>query len=148
MQALTSLMLQRWAESHGYALDERGLPALRSATDLERFPIPSDSGGRVALVRRHLRAFQSEAEVCVWLHDWDVWPSGQWHHLFQRFRLSYGISESLDECPGFVIPTASFDAATSAVVYAVLMLWDCHVLGSSGRLFLFYSHDEFGNRRT
>jgi hypothetical protein len=91
--------------------------------------------------------FRAETEICVWLYDWDVWPSGQWHHLFQRFRASYGLADDLLSRPAHVVRGEEIEAATSIAVYAALMLWDCHVLGASGRPFLFYSHDEFGKRR-
>lgn len=146
MKALERHAIEMWSESRGYGLNARALPALRDCDELERFTIPRDAGQRVALVRGHMRAFQDEDEVCVWLHDWSVWPSGQWEHLFRRFRASYGISESLEERPGHLIRKKEFDAAVSTVVYSVLMLWDCHVLGSSGRPFVFYSHDEFGRK--
>jgi hypothetical protein len=146
VKALDRVSVEGWAQAHGYALSSRALPALRDSEQLVSFEIPQDAGRRVAIVRGDMRAFSAEDEVCVWLHDWSVWPSGQWHHLFDRFRASYGIIESLDQRPALLVARKDFDAAVSATIYAVLMLWDCHVLGSSGRPFAFYSHDEFGRK--
>jgi hypothetical protein len=92
-------------------------------------------------------AVKEEAEICVWLYDWSVWPSGQWEHLFHRFRASYGITEDIMSRPAHHVRPEEFEAATSIAIYSILMLWDCHVLGASGRPFLFYSHDEYGKRR-
>jgi hypothetical protein len=147
MRAIDRRSAEAWAQAHGYELDSRMLPALRDSDEIERFSIPQDAGKRVSIVRGHLRMFESEEEVCVWIYDWNVWPSGQWHHLFDRFRHSYGITHSLDERPCHLIPRKEFDATISTVVYSVLMLWDCHVLAPSGRPFAFYSHDEFGRKR-
>src|SRR6185369_350895 len=144
MKAFDRASAKSWCEARAFAMDARGLPALDGA--VEEFSIPKDAGARVALVRGHMRAFREEEEVCVWLHDWSVWPSGQWEHLFQRFRISYGISESLEQRPCLLIRKKDFDAAISAVIYSVLMLWDCYVLASSGRQFAFYSHDEVGKK--
>ena len=144
MNAIDLASVRAWSQQHGYALSDRGLPAFRDANDCSVFDIPPDAGRRVAMVRGHLLAFHEEDEICVWLYDWNVWPSGQWHHTFERFRLSYGVSESLDSKPGHLIAKSDSAAASSIVTYAVLMLWDCHVLGASGHPFLFYSHDEHG----
>jgi hypothetical protein len=145
MKAIDRVSAKSWCEAHAFAVNARGLPAMDGAD--EGFSIPKDAGARVALVRGHMRAFREEEEVCIWLDDWNVWPSGQWEHLFLRFRLSYDISASLEERPCLLIQKNNFDAAISAVIYSVLMLWDCYVLGASGRQFAFYSHDEVGKKR-
>ena len=146
MIAIDLHTVQTWSHDHGYALSGFGLPAFRDIEHCDTFDIPPDAGQRVALVREHLSVFREEVEICVWLHYWSVWPSGQWHHIFDRFRLSYGVAETLIAKPGHLIPKAEFEVAISIVVYSVLMLWDCHVLGVSGRPFLFYCHDEYGKR--
>jgi len=144
MEAIDRDSAKSWCDAHGYAIDKRGLPALEGAG--ADFSIPKDAGARVALVRGHMRAFEQEGEICIWLHDWNVWPSGQWEHLFQRFRLSYGISESLEARPCHLLRKKDFEAAVSIVTYSALMLWDCYVLGGSRRAFAFYSHDEVGKK--
>jgi len=143
MKAVDQFAVKTWCEAHGFALDERGRP-IQCGSDY--FRIPNDAGARVALVKGDLRAFQNEDQICVFIDDWSVWPSGEWMHIFERFRLSYGITEPLIEKSGHIIQKEDFDAVTSLAIYSVLMLWDCYVLGSSGRTFLFYSHDEVGNK--
>ena len=147
MKALTRQESEAWAKAHGYDLDYASLPALRSADQLTSFVIPEDAGKRVALVRGDMRAFSSEREVCIWIHDWNVWPSGQWAHLFDQFRRAYGIFDTFEQRPCHVISNQDFDASISIAVYSVLMLWDCHILASSGLPYLYYSHDEFGRKR-
>jgi hypothetical protein len=88
-----------------------------------------------------------DSSCLVWLDDWSVWPSGQWHHLFERFRLSYGFHDHLIDMPAHIIDKAEVDAAVSIAVYAILMLWDCYVITDKGSL-VHYSHDEFGRIRT
>jgi len=146
MTAFDLAGVQAWSKAHGYALNDRRLPALRDVEHCDVFDILPDAGRRVALVRRHLSIFEEEDEVCVWLWEWNVWPSSQWHHIFERFRMSYGVHEPLSTMPGHLIPKGEVEAAVSSAVYSVLMLWDCHVLGASGRPFLFYSHDEYGKK--
>jgi hypothetical protein len=146
MKTLSDSDAKAWCEQRGYRFDQRGLPVLRTVGELEGFSIPQDAGARVHMAKWHMESFRSESDVCVWLYDLDVWPSGQWEPLFERFRLSYGITESLGERRAHLISNADFNAAISVAVYATLMLWDCHVFGSSGVPFLFYSHDESGKR--
>jgi hypothetical protein len=147
MRALDRSGAEEWCRAHGYGLNSRSLPALRDSDDCITFPIPADASQRVGLARSDMEAFKEEEELCVWLHDWSVWPSGQWEHLFRRFRASYGIAEDLIARPAHLVSREEFDAAVSIAVYSTLMLWDCHVLGASGRSFLFYSHDEYGRKK-
>jgi hypothetical protein len=146
MKTLNDLDAKVWCEGRGYNFGSRSLPVLREDEKLEGFTIPSDAGARVYLAKWQMEAFRGEKQVCVWLYDLDVWPSGQWEPLFERFRLSYGINESLREHRAHLVEESEFDAAISIAVYAILMLWDCHIFGSSGVPFLFYSHDEYGRR--
>lgn len=144
MKAIDKATARIWCAVHGFAWGDRDLPVQCGP---EEFTIPQDAGARIALVREHLVPFRNEEEVLILIDDWAVWPSGQWMHTFDRFRLSYGISESLIERPGHIVSKEEFDPATSIAKYAVLMLWDCYILGSSGRTFLYYSHDESGNKK-
>jgi hypothetical protein len=146
MKTLEHVAGRSWCESRGYAFDARGLPVLRHGDGLQQFVIPPDAGQRVAMAKQQMEIFRKEDDVCIWIYDWDVWPSGQWEHLFHRFRLSYGITEGLAERSWHLVPKSDFDAALSIAIYSVLMLWDCHVFGSSGTPFLFYSHDEIGRK--
>lgn len=146
MKAIDKASAQTWCASHGIAIGDDGLPAVRVASDLQEFAIPQDAGARVALVRGHMRSLQEEDEVCVWLDDWDVWQSGQRWHILDRFRLSYGVTETIAKNPCHLVRKEDFETTVSLVVFSVLMLADCHVLGSSGRSYAFYSHDEFGKK--
>ena len=78
------------------------------------------------MAKEHMGKMAVDNSLLVWLDDWSVWPTGQWHHLFDRFRLSYGCDEPLIERPAYLIDKTEFDAAVSIVVYAILMMWDCY----------------------
>jgi len=147
MKAIEAAKAKQWCQEHGFPLSENGLPAWRQEDGLEDFSIPPDAGARVALVREHMDALKKEEELCIWLDDWDVWQSGQRWHIFERLLISYGISDAIIERPAYIIQKKDFEAGLSVVTFAVLMLADCYVLGSSGRLYLFYSHDEIGHKR-
>ena len=146
MKAIARETAQAWCIAHGFPIGDFELPTMRSADNLEEFEIPEDAGKRVALVRGHMQSFKDEEEICVWLCDWDVWKSGQRWHIFDRFRLSYGVNESISKKPGHILLKKDFETAISLVTFSVLMLADCHVLGSSGRSYIFYSHDEYGKK--
>lgn len=140
MKAIDKETARRWCTNHGFVWGDGDFPVRRGTEELA---IPKDAGARIALVREDLVSFANEDEVLILIDDWDVWPSGQWMHTFDRFRFSYGIPEPLIERPGNIISKEEFDAATSIATYAVLMLWDCYIFGSSGKPFVFYSHDEY-----
>jgi hypothetical protein len=141
MNIVTEREAVEWCRRHGCPLNNSGLPAVRHTTDAPHLSIPSDAGKRTALVKDQMSRLAIDNSCLVWLDDWNVWPSGQWHHLFERFRLSYGCPNPLIEKPAHIVEKTEFDAAVSIAVYAVLMLWDCYVITDSGA-WVYYSHDE------
>lgn len=143
MKIITRDEAAEWCRSHGMATNEFGVPAVRDVPEAEDFPIPADAGQRTALAREQIGKLSVDGSCLVWLDNWNVWPSGQWHHLFERFRLSYGCADSLTNRPAHLIDKSEMDAAVSMAVYAILMLWDCYVIGDTGS-WAFYSHDEWG----
>lgn len=147
MKIISKVEAGRWCQTCGIPLTEFGLPAIRAIPDAFDFPIPSDAGQRVALAKDHMGKLAIDSSCLVWLDDWSVWPSGQWHHLLERFRLSYGCQEHLIDKPAHIIDKAEVDAAVSIAIYAILMLWDCYVVADSGS-WVYYSHDEIGRIRT
>ena len=143
MKFLTKEEASEWCRKHGIAINNSGVPDVREDIGVEDFIIPEDAGQRVALAKELLARLPSNDACLIWLDDWDVWPSGQWHHLFERFRLSYGCDEPLIKFPAHLIQSKDTDAVTSIFVYALLMLWDCYVIKDCGS-WIFLSHDEFG----
>ena len=143
MVALSTNEAQKWCLEHRVVLTPRGVPDLSSRGHIERFDIPSDAGQRVAMVRGHLELFKNHS-ILIWISEYDVWTSGQWRHLFDQFRKSYGITEELELKPAHLISATDFNSAISVAVYSVLMLWDCFFCTESTSDCLFYSHDEYG----
>ena len=134
----------KWCHERGIPTNSAGLPDLSQLSSVE-FAIPKDAGARTALVKEHMSKLLKDDSCLVWLDNWDVWPSGQWQHLFARFRLSYGCHDSLIDKPAHIIEKPEYDAAISIAVYSVLMLWDCYVITDTG--WAHYSHDEVGALR-
>ena len=144
MKVITAKEAADWCKTHGIIIAEWGLPDVRRGTPgTVDFTIPNDAGQRTAMVKQQMAGMLTTSSCLIWLNDWDVWPSGQWHHLFERFRISYGCDEPLIAKPAHLIDSTEPDAAVSIAVYAVLMLWDCYVVMENGR-WLYYSHDECG----
>ena len=132
-----------WCLTHGIPVNNNGLPNLKGASDASEFSIPNDAGQRTGMVKEQMNCLLVDSSCLVWLDDWSVWPSGQWQHLFDRFRLSYGCREPLIEKPAHLVDKEEYDAAISIAVYSVLMLWDCYVITDKGS-WLYYSRDEYG----
>jgi hypothetical protein len=91
-----------------------------------------------------MRPFSGTPLLLVWVANWDVWPSGQRMHVFDRFRMSYGETRLLNHSPGHVFDKDEIEDAISFVTLAVLFLWDCYVVTPKRSKFLFFSHDEYG----
>ena len=100
------------------------------------FTIPQDAGQRTAMVKGQMERLKGKAWLLIWVDDWSVWPSGRWHHVFTRLRLSCGCVAPLIEKPAHLVEAAEHEAAVSVAVYSVLMLWGCYVI-SDGGLMLF-----------
>jgi hypothetical protein len=131
-----------WCSRNKIVLSDSGLPERSDATT--KFEIPEDAGKRVYLVSRCMAAFNGIPHLLVWFDGWDVWPSGQRMHIFDRLRLSYGETRPLVQSPGHVFDKDEFDDAISFVTLAVLFLWDCYVVTPDSSSLLFFSHDEYG----
>jgi len=144
MKVLTKDECQQWCERLGLGVSEFGTPVFPSQPAPTDFDIPSDAGRRVALAREHLATFRDSPEVLVWMTEWGVWPSSERMHMFDRFRLSYGLNSPLIEHPGHLLARVEFETTSSLATFAILFLWDCYVVASDRRAMLFYCHDEFG----
>ena len=144
MKTLSEPECRRWCRAHAIPLDDRNGPAPFSSKRVEHFAIPSDSGRRIALVKQQVDVFRKSSSVLVWIIQWGVWPSSERMHIFERFRLSYGIEAPLIDRPGHVLSRKEFEDTLSLVTLAALFFWDCYVLTPRNRAALFYSHDEVG----
>lgn len=143
MRTLSKAECQKWCRTHGIQLDQSKHPELpwRKGRELK---IPADAGQRVAQLTQTFQAFAG-SDLLVWITEWSVWASGERMHIFDRFRLSYGVSEPLIEKPGHLFRDTEFDDALSVTTLAILFLWDCFVLTRNGRPALWLSHDEIGH---
>ena len=64
--------------------------------------------------------------------------------MFERFRDSYGEHRRLSEAPAYVFAATEREDAISFAAFAILFLWDCHVLTPTADTWLFLAHDEVG----
>ena len=145
MHAHTKNEAQEWCRSREITIDERGLPqpTFAEGQGLD-FKIPADTGRRIALLHQLFRSLPAGQEVLVWFDDWGVWPSGERKHMFERFRDSYGEHRWLSEAPAYVFSASEREDAISFAAFALLFLWDCHILTEGADAWLFFSHDEIG----
>lgn len=145
MHALTKAEAQEWCVARGIRLNDRGLPQPGFTEAQGRnFKIPGDAGHRIALLHQLFAYVRADQELLLWFDDWGVWPSGERPHMFTRFRDSYGEHRWLSEVPAYVFAPAEREDAISFAAFAILFLWDCHLLTTSADGWLFLSHDEVG----
>jgi len=140
MKVLSEQEAKVWCQAHDVAL-YWNLPDRAKAEF--RFKIPSDAQARVVLVDQAMKLFEGEPQFLVWFDDWGVW-SGQRMHVFDRFRMSYGLTQRLIDSPGHIFDQAEVEDAVSFVTLGVLFLWDCHIVVPGHSKLLYFSHDEFG----
>lgn len=145
MHAVSRTEAQAWCTAHRIRLDDRGLPQpdIMEARSLD-FEIPTDAGRRISLLDRLFAWVPADQELLLWFDDWGVWPSGERPHMFERFRDSYGEHRWLSEAPAYVFAPAERKDAISFAAFAILFLWNCHVLTATADTWLFLSHDEVG----
>ena len=144
MESLSRNDAEQWCVAHGVTLrpGERLRP---SEPEFARsFPIPSDTGQRLAMVATQFAPFADQHELLVWFTDWGVWPSSERRHIFDRFRLSYGEARPLIEIPAHVFTASEAEDALSFVSLGALFMWDVFVIAGDGHSLLHYSHDEGG----
>ena len=63
--------------------------------------------------------------------------------LFTRFREAFGEHRPLIEAPGHLVTPSETDDAVSIISTALLFMWDCYGISSSGRNAFYFSHDEY-----
>jgi hypothetical protein len=144
MRALTKSEACDWCVAHRIPLDQRRLPQPNFLKSQRRdFDIPKDTGRRIALLHDLFVSFPTD-EALLWITEWGVWPSCERPHMFERFKDSYGEYRSLSHAPAYVFSSAEGEDLISFVGFAVLFLWDCHVITAMKDTWLFLSHDENG----
>ncbi len=106
-------------------------------------PYPNDSGAKVNFAHRLFSLIAPETESLILIDDWGVWPSSQHLPLFARFREALGEQRSLNEAPGHVAADSDTDDAVSIIAIALLFIWGCYGISSSGRDTFYFSHDQY-----
>jgi len=145
MRALTKAEACEWYISNSIALDNHQLPqpSIDGGEGLD-FKIPRDTGRRIELLTEVFLSVPADQEILLWFTEWGIWSSWERHHMFERFRDSYGEHRWLSEAPAYVFSPAEREDLISFVGFGILFLWDCHVVTAKGDAWLFLSHDEIG----
>jgi hypothetical protein len=143
MRFLSPAECDAWCRKHGVQVSE-GEPA-PSLPEPIQFQIPPDAGRRVALARLLWESTaQGSPEVLLWVTQYGVWPSGEHRPLADSARASWGATAPLAQQPGHLVHLGESDDGLSALVLAVLFLWDLWLLPAGGKRAVHVSHDEFG----
>ena len=146
MRFLTPDEWQTWCRERQVPLREIGhiRPDIRANQyHVTKLPYPSDSGMRVSFARRLFSLVSSDAETLILLDEWSVWPSSQHMPLFTRFREALGEHRPLHETPGHGVALTDADDGISIIATALLFIWDCYGISSTGSDAFHFSRDEF-----
>ena len=147
MRCLSEQEIRQWMAQRlppGTPLDATGVPDLHAiGYEAASCSFPGDSGQKVCLARLAAVFFASETNVLVCVRNWMVFPSSGHPPLLLRLRQALGEHRPLEDCPGHLFSAQEADDALSVIILALEFFWDCSVLGESGRVALFVSHDEY-----
>ena len=146
MRFLTPTEWQRWCTDRKIPLRDVGWirPDIRAKhLHIVDLKYPGDSGAKVSFARYLFSLVATEEETLLLVDDWAVWPSSQHMPLFTRFREALGECRPLIEAPGHLVMPSDADDAVSIVSTALLFIWDCYGISSSGRDAFYFSHEEY-----
>lgn len=149
MRFLSVVECVEWCASHGIVVSQRGVLEYPTP-DIENirlkradFPLPGDSGQKVALAKSVFQALEASPEYLLWIAGWDVWGSCAHMPLFKRVRQALGENADLAERPGHLVGIGDLDDAVTLLVICMTFFWDCYVFSSRGQNIFFTSHDEW-----
>jgi hypothetical protein len=111
--------------------------------EVETFKPEADSGRKVFFANQLWELFASETSVLVYLQNCEIFRSSGHLPLLFRLRQSLGETRSITEVPSQLFTRAHRDDAVSFFLLALLFFWDCLIVGHSGDLVAYISHDEY-----
>ena len=145
MQFLTREASAEWCAANGFGVEPSGGNPQQPPGFAEKFEISLDAGRRIALARLLWESVAASApHVLLWVTEFGVWPSSEHRPLAESARSSWGAPGPLASYPGQVVALGEHDDGISALVLALLFLWDCWLLPADGSRAALVSHDEFG----
>jgi hypothetical protein len=144
MWCLTPDESRQWAETHGFALDDRHHPLLDGREKSVTLSLVDGKWSRLAPLSSFLVSQLDPFDECfLWVTLWGVWSSSENLHLFYRVRESYGERRQLAQAPGHrFLRHESADLATF-IQMGLQFGWDFYLLPAPTHHAAFISHDEF-----
>lgn len=88
-------------------------------------------------------ALQPRQTCLLWVTGAGLFPACENHHLYYRFRQSYGDVRLLAEAPGHLCLDYERPEVVTLVHLCLLFGWDVHLIPTSGYGRAFISHDEW-----
>jgi hypothetical protein len=110
---------------------------------IERFKFPGDSGRKTFTAKSLEKLFNSENQMLVHLQNISIFPSSGYLPILVRLRQAWGEERPIEDSPGYIFESAEREDAISLFILAFQFFWDCFVLGDSGNVAIFISHDGF-----
>lgn len=109
----------------------------------QSYRIPNDSGRKSALANCIVRLFTSASEICMFVHEYGVFPSCEIRDLFDGYRNHLGEERTLEEAPGHIFSKDELREFVSLLSCVLYFSWGCHIISQDNGVYLKVSHDEY-----
>lgn len=107
------------------------------------YRLPKDSGVKVALARLIANFLLDRGPFLLWVTGTGIWSSGEHLDLFDRYRMSFGESRSIQDAPLHRLGLGDRDAAISLLCMGLFFVWDVELVSTNRSIAITFSHDEW-----
>lgn len=110
---------------------------------IPNYPLPKDSGKKVALARLIVNLLLDHGPFYLWVTATGIWPSSEHLDLFDRYRLSFGEHRNVQDAPVHLLEEGDRAAGISLLCLALFFVWDVEIIALDRSIAISVSHDEW-----
>ena len=148
MKALPKTQIDEWCRSANVSVEgPRGHLELTGPRVVitHRYPV---AGLKLMVLGRSMAYMFSRLpgdHSLLWLREWDIWSPelelmGQ--ALIRHVRLSYGIDQTFEDCPGMLFSKSEIHLLGGILAVLVIWQWDAYLISERGHMLCEFSHEE------
>jgi hypothetical protein len=104
--------------------------------------IPNDSG-RKNYISKEISNFKYGKECLLYINEYGIWPSSENMDLFNGYRKSIGINESLPEKPAHLINASENKELYCLLCMVLYFCWGAFLIPENTNEIIRVSHDEY-----
>ena len=135
MRTLTHEEARFWMVNKSVDLENVEYNSIKTKT------IPKDSGRRNSIAKM-ISALEYGNECLLYIDEYGIWPSSENMELFEGYRKSIGIDESLWEKPGHLIAASERTELYCLLCLILYFCWGSFLISEKAVEIIRISHDE------